>query len=124
MSSRNLLAYILTTCLLSIGFLGMAPIADAAPSKKSYHLSEKARKNARKNRLGFYRDVRGPWRPLPIAPTYNAFDYPYEYDRGHYPTHIGPGFIYYGYRYDPRLGYYTNSSDRCSRLDRRCGDDW
>ena len=110
----------------------MASKADAGALKKSYQLSEKSRKYARKNTFKFhryvrgpsYRYVRGPWRPLPIAPTYNAFDYPYYYDRGHYPTHIGPGFIYYGYRYDPGTGYYTNSSDRCSRLDRRCGEDW
>ena len=34
---------------------------------------------------------RGAWPNLPIAPSYLAYDYPYYYSRGHYPTHIGSG---------------------------------
>lgn len=36
---------------------------------------------------------------LPIAPNYSAFDYPYYYARGHYPTHIAPGYMYYARPY-------------------------
>jgi hypothetical protein len=41
---------------------------------------------------------RSPWFYLPIAPSYLAYDYPYYYSRGRYPTHIPPGYVYYGYR--------------------------
>lgn len=36
---------------------------------------------------------------VPIAPNYSAYDYPYYFARGYYPTHIGPGYIYYGRPY-------------------------
>ncbi len=36
---------------------------------------------------------------VPIAPNYSAYDYPYYDARGHYPTHIAPGYMYYGRPY-------------------------
>ena len=46
---------------------------------------------------------RGPRIYLPIVPSYIAYDYPYYYSRGYYPTRIGRGYVYYGYPYS----YYT-----------------
>ena len=72
---------------------------------------------------------RGPWPNLPIAPTYRAYDWPYYYSRGHYPTHIGPGYVYYGYpysyrsnpRYGGRCSYWPAKSLRRAWMDaRRC----
>lgn len=41
-------------------------------------------------------------RYLPIAPSYSAYDYPYYFARGYYPTHIAPGYMYYARPY----GFY------------------
>lgn len=35
-----------------------------------------------------------------IAPSYSAYDFPYYYSRGYYPTHIPPGYFYDGYPYN------------------------
>jgi hypothetical protein len=48
---------------------------------------------------------------LPIVP-YIAYDYPYYYSRGYYPTHIG-GYVYY-----PRY-YYSRSYYGGPRTTRR-----
>jgi hypothetical protein len=96
MSRRNLFASILTACLIAIGSVGFASVADAARAGKSWvkhgksaghHVTEIRRRG---RALRFY---------TPIAPSYIYYDYPYYYSRGYYPTHIGPGFLYYGYPY-------------------------
>ena len=95
MSGRNALASILTACSLTVGFGGVAPEADAASAGQSVLKSgESARNDVTEIK---YRG-RGPRFYLPIAPSYLAYDYPYYYSRGHYPTHIRPGYVYYGYR--------------------------
>lgn len=57
---------------------------------------------------------------FPIAPSYVAHDYPYYYSRGHYPTHIGPGYIYP----IPVMRFRARSSARsvmvCSNQRLRC----
>ena len=61
----------------------------------------------------------------PIAPSYSYYDYPYYYSRGHYPTHIRPGFIYFGI---PYLGHtysqYSQQGVRCTTRHRRCVAGW
>ena len=107
MSSRNVFASILMTCLLAVGFQGVAPVANAASAGQSFISSgEGARYNVIE--IGY----RGRDRRIyPIVP-YIAYDYPYYYSRGYYPTHIGPGFIYYGYPYYKSRYYWRYGSRR------------
>jgi hypothetical protein len=99
-------------CLLAIGLLGVARVANATPA---WQAVLKAGERAASNVIEIKRRGRG--RPLyvPIVP-YLAYDYPYYYRRGFYPQHIGPGYIYYGYPYYYRKRY----SDRCSHQYWRC----
>src|SRR5678815_4592000 len=90
MSSRNLFASILMACLLTVG-LGGATSAGQSFLKPG--------ESARNNVIEIKHRGRGPWPNLPIAPSYLAYDWPYYYNRGHYPLHIGPGYVYYGYPY-------------------------
>src|SRR5262245_43870066 len=101
--SRNLFATILMACVLAVGFLGIAPAANAAWAWQS---NLKPGEGAR-NVIEIKYRGRDPRIPLPIAPSYLAYDYPYYYFRGHYPKHIGgPGYVYYGYpRYWVYYGY-------------------
>ncbi len=101
MSSRNLFASVLMACLLAVGFLGIASVANAASAWPSIL---KPGESARNNVIEIKYRGRGPRLYLPIVP-YIAYDYPYYYRRGYYPTHIGPGYIYYGYPYF----YYSRS---------------
>ena len=94
MSSRKLFASILMACVLAVGFLGIAPVANAASAGQSIR---KPGESARNNVLEIKRRGRGPRIYLPIGPSYIYYDYPYYYSRGYYPTHIG-GYVYY-----PRL---------------------
>jgi hypothetical protein len=65
-----------------------------------------------------------PWFFLPIAPSYLAYDYPYYFSRGHYPTHIRPGYIYYGQPYDVYIGSYRPGHDGpCVNRRRKCVTD-
>jgi hypothetical protein len=123
MSSRNSFAAILMACLLGVGLLGVAPVANAASAGQSL---VNPGKSATNNVIEITRrgHNHSPWVVLPIAPSYQAYDYPYYYSRGYYPTHIGPGYIYYGYPYDVTRGYYTTSGGRCSKWHRRCGAKW
>lgn len=61
----------------------------------------------------------------PIAPSYTYYDFPYYYSRGHYPTHIRPGFVYFG---TPYLGYahhYRHDhAVKCTTRHRRCVAGW
>ena len=113
MSSRNLFAPI-----LAVGFLGTALMADAAsagpsilnPGKSAGNSVIEIKSRGRNRRLY-----------LPIVP-YIAYDYPYYYSRGFYPTHIEPGFIYYGY---PYYYYYKGRyGARCSYRDGKCVAGW
>ncbi len=93
MSGQNLVASVLTACLLTVGLGGVA--ADAA-SAGPFVL--KSGEGAINNVIEIKQRGRGPLFYLPIAPSSLAYDYPYYYSRGHYPTHIRPGYVYYGYQ--------------------------
>jgi len=95
MSSRNSFASILMTCFLAIGFLGVAPVANAASGAQSF---VKSGKGAKSNVPKIKVRGRGARILLPIGPGQVYCDYPYYYSRGHYPTHI-PGYVYYPYYY-------------------------
>ena len=123
MSSRNLFASMLMACLLAVGLGG------AASAGQSFL---KPGESAGNNVIEIKDRGRGPWPNLPIAPSYLAYDYPYYYSRGHYPTHIGgPGYVYYGFpysyrsssRYGGRCAYWPAKSVRRAWVDaRRCVD--
>ena len=100
MNSRNLSASILTACLLAVG-LGVAPVANAASVGPSFL---KPGESAGNHVIEIKTRGRGSRLYLPIVP-YIAYDYPYYYSRGYYPTHIAPGYVYFGYPYSYR-GYY------------------
>jgi hypothetical protein len=102
MNSRNLFAPVLTACLLAVGFLGVAPLANAASTGQSILKPGESTRNVIKIKR------RGPSPRFypPIAPSYVYYDYPYYYSRGYYPTHIAPGFLYYGYPYHYYRSYY------------------
>jgi len=95
MSSRNVLASILMACLLAVGFLSIAPAANAESGGRSF---VKPGKSARSNVITLRPRARGPRILLPRGPGSVYCDYPYYYSRGHYPTHIG-GYVYYPYYY-------------------------
>ena len=117
MSSRTLFASILMTCLLTVGLVGFAPVANAASAGQSFiHPSESVRTNVVEAKY-YGRHRRGY---LPIFP-YIAYDYPYYYSRGYYPTHIGPGYIYSGpydysvdYSEDDDEGVPYSAKERCA----------
>lgn len=96
MSNRNSFASILMPCLLAVGFLGMAPVANAADSDGRSYL--KPGKSVRSHVITIKPRRYGPRIPLPIGPGSVYCDYPYYYSRGHYPTHIG-GYVYYPHYY-------------------------
>jgi hypothetical protein len=97
MSSRNLFASSVMACLLAVGFLGIAPEANAGslwqPSLESEKVSGKKSTKAKIKRSS--RRVRIH---LPVGPGSVYHDYPYYYSRGYYPKHIG-GYVYYPYYY-------------------------
>jgi hypothetical protein len=80
---------------LTVGLGGLVAVANAASAGQPViKLGESARNVIEIK----YRARRGPLFYLPIAPSSLAYDYPYYYSRGHYPTHIRPGYVYYGYQ--------------------------
>ena len=114
MSSRNLFASNLMACLLVVGLLDIAPVANAASVGLSFL---KPGRSAANNVTEIKHRGRGRPLYLPIGPNYLAYDYPYYYRRGFYPKHIGPGYVYYGYPYS----YYRKTyRSRCSYRHRRC----
>jgi hypothetical protein len=127
MSGRNLFASILVACLLAVGLGGLAPAANAASVWQTFL---KQAESVRNNVIEIEHRGRDPQIYLPIAPSYLAYDYPYYYNRGYYPTHIGgPGYVYYGYpyyyrsspRYGGRCSYWPTKSLRRAWMDaRRC----
>jgi hypothetical protein len=92
MYRRKLLPSFVAACLLTVSLAGVDPNAASAGP-----LFLKSGQSARNNVVEI-KHRRSPWFYLPIAPSYLAYDYPYYYSRGHYPTHIPPGYVYYGYR--------------------------
>jgi hypothetical protein len=84
-------------CLLALGFLGIAPVANAEGVRPSLKTSKIAKNDAIQTKRRFKR-FRSVKIHLPIGPTSVYYDYPYYYCRGHYPTHIG-GYVYYPYSY-------------------------
>ena len=95
MSVRILLASILAVCLLAVGLLGIAPVANAASGEQPIL---KTGKDVRGKVITVKPRARGARIPLPIGPASVYCEYPYYYSRGHYPTHIG-GYVYYPYHY-------------------------
>jgi hypothetical protein len=81
--------------MLAVGFLGLAPLANADPGRESFRKPGKSAKNIV---IEIKRRGHGPRIHLPIGPSYVYYDYPYYYSRGYYPTHIG-GYVYYPYVY-------------------------
>jgi hypothetical protein len=90
MSSRHLFASVLVACSLAVGFVSIAPLANAE--------SLKPRKSAKSKSIETRQRFRSVRVHLPIGPTSVYQDYPYYYSRGYYPTHIG-GYVYYPYYY-------------------------
>jgi hypothetical protein len=95
MISRNSFASLLVACVLAAGIHGSVPRANAASVGLQLL---KAGESARNNVIEIKGRGRGPGPYLPIVP-YIAYDYPYYYSRGHYPTSIGHGYVYYGRPY-------------------------
>ena len=89
-------------CLVAVGILGIAPVANAASAGQSFLKPGETARNV----IKFKRRGHGPRFYPPIAPSYLYYDYPYYYARGYYPTHIGPGFLYFGYPYHYYRSYY------------------
>lgn len=113
MSSRKSFAAMLMACLLAVGFHGIAPAANAVSAGLPVL---KAGASLRNNVIEIKGRARGPRLYVPIAPSYSAYDYPYYYSRGHYPTHIGSGYVYYGYPYSYYIrSYNSRHGGRCSR---------
>jgi hypothetical protein len=61
---------------------------------------------------------------LRIGPSYSGYDYPYYYNRGYYPRHIGPGYVYNYPIYYDRPAYYPRYGGRCAYWHRRCVANW
>ena len=109
MSSRNLFAFVLLACLLTVSLGALTPVANAASAVQSaLKRGETASSN---NVIEIKHRGRRPRLYLPIVP-YLAYDYPYYYARGYYSKHIGPGYIYYGYPYRYRSSYYRRYRGR------------
>jgi hypothetical protein len=111
MSNRNSSASVPMACLLAVGFLAIAPLANDASAGKTYRKSGESGRNyvLESNRRG-----RAPVIRLPIGPSYTYYDYPYYYSRGHYPTHI-VHYVYYPSYYYGRGFYRGPGSLRRSR---------
>jgi hypothetical protein len=107
MSSRNWFSTIPMACFLTVG-LGNA----ASAGQPFLKLGESARNSV----IEIKDRGRSPWPNLPIAPSYLAYDWPYYFRRGRYPTNIGPGYVYYGYPYTSRSGQNLRYGSRCSYL--------
>jgi hypothetical protein len=109
MISRNLLASILTACLLAIGLGAFTPAANAASAGQSLLNSGE---NVSSNVIEVRRRGHTPRMYLPRGPGSVYYDYPYYYSRGYYPTHIGPRYMYYPpYSYPYAGRYYQVEHD-------------
>lgn len=106
MKSRNLFVSGLMACLLATGFGGVPQTAEAAPGGHALrnpgigagsNVVEVKQRRHHRHGVRYY---------LPIVP-YTAYDYPYYYSRGFYPTHIGRGYVYYGRPYQYYVSEYN-----------------
>ena len=104
------------SCLLAVGFFASASTIDAASAGQ---LFRKPAKKVKLKVVGSKRLRPGQRIQVPIVP-YIAYDYPYYYSRGFYPTHIGPGYIYTNYHVTNRRGYHyvSDAGDRHSAIER------
>ena len=118
--SRNSFANMTMTCLL---IAGLQVLGSATNVAFAWQLLPTPATKTASDVIEIKNRVRGPWPILPIAPSYLAYDYPYYYNRGHYPTHIGgPGFVYSGLPYTYRAGrcsYWPAKSVRRAWIDAR-----
>jgi hypothetical protein len=122
MRSRTSLEAGLMGALLAIGLLGNAPAADAAPAGRPL---PNPGKSAGHGVFEVGSRVRAPRLYAPIAPSYLYYDFPYYFSRGHYPTHIRPGFIYFGRPYAHySRGHLSTTGVRCSNGRRGCVAGW
>jgi len=85
--------------LLAAGLLGAVPTADAAKKKSALKKAHSSRSYV----LESPRRAQAPVVPQPRGPAYIYYDYPYDYVRGHYPTHI-VRYVYYPRLYASRRG--------------------
>lgn len=122
MSNRNYFAPILMACSVVIGFLGVAPGADAVSAGTAFLNPDESPGDSV---IQINEGGRGSPIYAPIAPSYQYYDYPYYYSRGYYPTHIGRGFVYFGYPYAYyQRRYHSRYGGRCSYGHRRCVAGW
>lgn len=123
MMSRSPFIFAIVALLSATGLSGTVPGTQSAPA--GAFLSDPG-----KSAGGGVIEIRARSRSErlypPIAPSYLYYDYPYYYRRGHYPTHVGPGFIYYGRPYSPYVrNPYRRYGGRCSaNWQRRCAREW
>lgn len=117
MSTRTWSAFVAVASLLTV----CATLASRANDASASQFLPKLDQSARYKVIEVQYRGRGAQAYLPIAPSYLAYDYPYYYSRGHYPTGIGgPGYVYYGFPYSygssPRFGsecaYWPSKSVR------------
>ena len=111
MSNGNLFASILMAFLLTVGSWELVPVANAASAGQPFLQPGESAGNIV---IEIKDRGRSPWPNLPIAPSYRAYDWPYYFRRGHYPTHIGPGYVYFVYPYTYRSGDDQRYRSRCS----------
>ncbi|MGI9410930.1 MAG: BA14K family protein [Hyphomicrobiaceae bacterium] len=116
MRLRNVFTSGVMACLLAAGFLAFASTSDTALAGQ---LSRKPAKSVKLKAVGIKRLRPGQRIQVPIVP-YIAYDYPYYYSRGFYPTHIGPGYIYTNYHVTNKRGYHYGgeAGDRHSAIER------
>jgi hypothetical protein len=121
MSNQNVFASILIACLLAIGLGGLSQVANAGPSAQTFLNSGKSSGNTATQVEYRYSEPRIHPR---IGPSYSGYDYPYYYNRGYYPTHIGPGYVYNYPLYSYKPARYKKYSRQCSHWHRKCSANW
>ncbi len=119
MNSRNLFASILMACLLAVGSVGVAPVANAASVGQFFSSPGESAKNSL---IEIRHRGHGTKIYLPRGPGSIYYDYPYYYSRGYYPTHIG-GYIYYPSSSYNR-SYSQKSGGQCAKWRRKCAANW
>jgi hypothetical protein len=107
MSRWKQFASALMACVVAVGYLGIAPAANAEAAGPPFLKSEKSVVEIKHR-------GRGPRIHLPIGPAYIYYDYPYYYSRGYYPTHIG-GYVYYPQYYYRSYYWGYNRGSRSPR---------
>jgi hypothetical protein len=130
MRSRNLVASVLTACLLTVGFSGVSSMATGAsaaetsdkPNQRTKHHVRKAKRHYEARRYEDHR-FEAPRAYLPVGPSYLFHDYPYYYSRGYYPTHVGPHVVYYGFPGGETTDTPSYSA-RCAHWHRQCVANW